>query len=188
MKTAYVAIDIKTDDFLNGLNPTTQPGVKLPYFGNQETAMYQAQIFSRGSPEPYACFVAAVDVPEVCHGKLDTLNPSAVYALSMAVCKQNEMPNQNNTVTFFTKKQSMQEICDTARAIVAHVREGMPMRQAVEMAVDHTPSFRIPKEYTAGYGMQAPTQGAEDGVSSETLQDLIIQDDIGDDDIGDDAF
>ncbi len=163
MKTAYVAIDIKTDDFLNGLNPTTQPGVKLPYFGTKEAAMYQAQIFSRGSPEPYACFVAAVGVPEVCHGKLDTLNPSAVYALSMAVCKQNEMPNQNNTVTFFTKKQSMQEICDTAREIVTLVREGMSVKQAVEIAVDHTPSFRIPTEYTAGYGIQEPKPKGSSG-------------------------
>ena len=188
MRTAYVAIDIETDDFLKGLNPTTQPGVKLPYFPNEEMAMYQAQIFSRDPLRPYACFVAVVDAPEVHPGKLDTLNPSAVQTLLMAVCKPGEMPIQNNTVDFPTRKQSMQEICDTAREIVAHVREGMPIRQAVEIAINHPSSFSIPKEYTAGYGMQAPTQGAEDGVSSETLQDLIIQDDIGDDDIGDDAF
>lgn len=29
MRTAYVAIDIETDDFLKGLNPTTQPGVNI---------------------------------------------------------------------------------------------------------------------------------------------------------------
>jgi hypothetical protein len=29
---------------------------------------------------------------------------------------------------------------------------------------------------------------AEDGISSETFQNLITRDDVGDDDIGDDAF
>lgn len=157
MKTAYVAIKIKTDDFLNGLNPTTQPGVRLPYYPKEEKAMQQAHVFSRELSKACACFVAAVEVQEVYYGKLDTLNPSAVHTLSMAVCKPGETPNQNNTVVFSTKTQSMQEICDTAREIVAHVREGMSMMQALEMA-RRTPSCSIPQEYTAGYGMRMPAQ------------------------------
>lgn len=40
----------------------------------------------------------------------------------------------------------------------------------------------------SGIKTTAMEHAAEDGISSETLQDLVARDDIGDDDIGDDAF
>ena len=151
MKTAYVGIKIKTDDFLNGLNPTTQPGVRLPYYPREERAMQEAQKFSSELSKPYACFVAAVEVQEVYYGKLDTLDPSAVHTLSMSVCKPGEKPNQNNTVSFSTKSQSMQEICDMARQIVTHVRAGLPMREAVDR-VRYAQDGKMAQEHTAGTG------------------------------------
>lgn len=162
MKQSYVAIPIKKENFMNGQNPTTQPGVRMPYYPREELAMKQAAKFSSSATQPFVCFVATVN-KESFYGQLDTLNPNEVQKLTMAVCKPGESPNQTNTVHFFRNGMSWQQISDIARDIVAYVEQGATMKEASMMAYnaqEHHSSVRIPEEYKAGYGMGTAGSGA----------------------------
>lgn len=167
MKQAYVAIRMKMDDFLTGQNPTTQPGVRMPYYPRERQAMdaavQQSQKLEQHVPGVRAYFVATVNVEEVIYGKLDTLNPNDVHALTMAICKPGETPTEENTIQIFRNGLSLQQIADMARTAFTQVQHGASI-QAVkqQMYLSQEPThIHVPKEYTAGYGIQEPkTEGS----------------------------
>ncbi len=159
MKQAYVAIRMKMDDFLKGQNPTTQPGVRMPYYPREHQAMDAAVRQSQNLehvPGVRAYFVATVNVEEVIYGKLDTLNPNDVHALTMAICKPGETPNQENTLHIFRNGLSLQQMADMARTVFTQVQHGASIQEVRhQMYLGQEPGhIHVPKEYTAGYGMQ----------------------------------